>query len=116
MSDIDWEERKKIHQVVVCAACRQGDLIIAGARHFDTVMNGQLRVLKSTGWESEGHWEQGFINQFGDFLTREEAWNIAVSQRQIWRFVGNQKSLYVQDELYSENLYPDRHNQFNKLD
>ena len=35
-------------------------------------------------------WEQGFINTWGEFLTREEAWEVAKHNKQIVRFVGNQ--------------------------
>jgi hypothetical protein len=44
--------------------------------------------------------EQGFIDQFGKFLTREEAWVIASENGQIRRQVGGDQS-----RLYSENLY-----------
>ena len=56
--------------------------------------------------------EQGFIDQFGDFLTREEAWKIADSMGQIRRPTGFETFLCprkanVGDDgiLFSENLY-----------
>jgi len=49
--------------------------------------------------------EQGFIDQYGNFLTRKEAWVIAKRQNQIMRYVGNQSSESVDDILWSENLY-----------
>lgn len=44
--------------------------------------------------------DEGFIDQFGNFLTREEAHVIAVKQNQIIRRCGGDES-----RLYSENLY-----------
>lgn len=97
------DEQKPL-QRVVCAALRheEGGIII-GPRHFDATMH---RLIEGTG----GDWnraEQGFIDQFGNFLTREEAWWVAVVRDQIIRFVGNQtpESRRAGDELYSENLY-----------
>jgi len=34
-------------QYVVCAAIKCGDLIIAGARHFDSVMIRQLKAIEN---------------------------------------------------------------------
>ena len=57
---------------------------------------------KTTGnWkETESPVIQGFIDQFGQFLTREEAWPIAERNTQIIRRVGGDGI-----KLYSENLY-----------
>jgi hypothetical protein len=87
-------------QWVVCAAIRHRTTgrIIAGARHFDKIMREQINA-------SEGikHWrgcQRGFIDQFGDFLTRKEARVIAAKQKQIRRRCGGDEV-----DLYSENLY-----------
>jgi hypothetical protein len=82
---------------VVCAANRHhhSRLIICGARHWDKVMRAQADAL-GTGFTE---WEQGFIDQFGDFLTRGEAWTVAEEQGQIRREVS------VPGTLFSENLY-----------
>jgi hypothetical protein len=44
--------------------------------------------------------EQGFIDQFGNFLTRKEAYIIARNNGQIYRELDNDTN-----ELYSEHLY-----------
>jgi hypothetical protein len=49
--------------------------------------------------ENHAGWDQGFIDQFGDFLTRREAWEIAKDRGQILRDVSTPGT------LYSENLY-----------
>jgi hypothetical protein len=90
-------------QIVVCAACKYGPVILAGARHFDQVMHTQLRemggakVLRA----KYGREEQGFINQFGEFLNREEAMMIVLENGQPFNIKrnGNQTN-----ELYSEGI------------
>lgn len=46
---------------------------------------------------------QGFIDQRGTFMTREEAWKVAVESGQIKRRVGGDER--NGGTLYSENLY-----------
>jgi len=95
-----WKENdiEKPQQVVVCAACRRGDLIIAGARHFDKVMRSQLNHISV---KPHGEWEEGFIDQFGDFLTRVEAMKVALAAGQKIDFKRNGDK----EKLYSEGLY-----------
>lgn len=83
---------------IVCAAIRNAQgLIICGARHFDEVMYQQIMSLPKEDFKRA---EQGFINQRGEFLSREAAWCVAKAAGQIindpdW-FPGT---------LHSEHLY-----------
>lgn len=96
--------------IIVCAACKHGDLIIAGARHFDMVMHSQLTAIfnvsdpeydaKYKGFARYA--EQGFIDQFGEFHTREQAWDIAADNHQMIK--GN-VPLRRGGTLFSEDLY-----------
>ncbi len=101
-----WEENniEKPQQVVVCAACIKGDIVIAGARHFDKVMISQIKAIDGELIAGAGAaWNEGFIDQFGDFLSRKEAMIIAVAAEQdvdIERGCGGLK-----DTLFSEGLY-----------
>ena len=72
------------NQVVVCAAMRKDEVIVTGARHFDPIM----RVLVALTCKGHVGWEQGFIDQRGQFLTRQEAWRIADANGQIRRPTG----------------------------
>ena len=82
---------------VVCAAIRNDHYdIICAPRHWDCLMRAQ--VARSVGAWSKA--EQGFVDQHGNFLTREEAWKIASEAGQIVRRVGGDEGC-----LYSENLY-----------
>ena len=81
---------------VVCAANRHEHtgLIICGARHWDKIMRAQ------NPYATPANFEQGFIDQFGDWMTREEAWQVAMDQGQIRRRCGGDDG-----RLFSENLY-----------
>lgn len=87
---------------VVCAAVKYGeDIVVAGARHFDRVMHSQLDQMVLD--EADGFIE-GFIDQFGVFMDRSEAYQIALAGGQINKRrlkTGNQGST----ELFSEDLY-----------
>lgn len=92
-------------RVVVCAACRYGELIVCSARHHDPVMNAQIRVLMEAdeiGTHKRGDYEQGFIDQWGKFMTREEALAVATAAGQI--NVRRPKT-FPETELFSEDLY-----------
>ena len=85
---------------IVCAAIRVDDEIIWGARNFDEIMYIQIDRKDE---EHRLKWrkaEQGFIDQFGNFLTREEAYIIAERNNQIINSIG-----YKGNKLFSEHLY-----------
>lgn len=94
------EKYPDVTEWVVCAACKNKDtgLIICGPRHLDSTMRA---VMDATGGSTSGRdCEQGFINQWGDFLTREEALVIVQKNGQKRRSCGGDTK-----RLYSENLY-----------
>lgn len=53
--------------------------------------------------EEDWSWDAGFIDQFGNFHTRTEAWKIAEAAGQIFRRCGG--DTVNGGTLYSENLY-----------
>lgn len=85
-------------RVIVCAALQRfsDSLVICGARHFDDLMVSQVQELGGD-WDEP---EQGFIDNYGKFLTREMAYLVAKEAGQIVRRVGGDN-----ETLYSENLY-----------
>lgn len=85
-------------QRVVCAAIRHkvSGHIICSARHFDPLMHSQI----AKGGDYWRDADQGFIDQRGNFLSREEALAIAKEQNQILRRCGGDEK-----KLFSENLY-----------
>ncbi len=96
---------------VVCAANRvvyyvegfSRHAIALGARHFDPLMRDQIESHWLAMRGSRDQWrasEQGFIDQWGTFMTREEALVVALAAGQrIYRCGGDEK------RLYSESLY-----------
>ena len=89
-------------QVIVCAACRYGLLILCGARHWDRVMSDQYLLAKQTGaYPGTGQFEQGFIDQFGTFINREDALKIARNSGQL----EGRKKHPPEHLLFSEDLY-----------
>lgn len=85
---------------VVCAAILYGDFIICGARHFDTPMHSVLAKIPED-VKGGGYREQGFIDQCGEFMSREEAFEVATIAGQIINKTGNPKS----KQLFSAKIY-----------
>lgn len=80
MSDY-WNDNNivKPQQRIVCAACKLDEVIVCSARHFDPRMHAQCDMMPD-----ELRWaraEQGFINQFGEFLNRKEAMQVVKEKR-----------------------------------
>ncbi len=91
----------KYNQRVVCSAIKNvktGELIL-GVRHYDEITGRQIEAFDPDllEWGNE-HTEQGFVDNFGNFLTRTEAYAVALKQNQILR--DHQRV----DELYSEHI------------
>ncbi len=96
-----------IIRMVVCAANRNeyGDIIL-GARHYDHLMHTQIEYnVDHTGLKRwlKCNVEQGFIDQFGVFMDRKEAWKVAMAADQIRYRCGGDNT--DGGTLYSENLY-----------
>ena len=92
-------ESDLVNRRVVCAALLNKDgRIVCGPRHFDQTM--MVQIKDRPGVDSWRDADQGFIDQRGVYLTREEAWEIAERENQILRRVGSDVPC-----LFSENLY-----------
>jgi len=90
---------------IVCAANKfylpnNEFLIVCSPRHYDMTMHQTLNAIDERTRCDSYKEEQGFVDQFGTFYTREEAWPIAEAANQIFRRVGGDGH-----RLYSENLY-----------
>lgn len=87
---------------VVCAAARAEDgRIIVGIRHYSGDMYSQI-FARGDGRQFENRYgeDQGFVDQLGIYMTREEAWIIANEAGQIINYIAGQEGI-----LYSEHLY-----------
>lgn len=84
---------------IVCAAIRHADgRVICGARHLDAVMRAQIDA-QAVPWGRTTSMMQGFIDNYGDFYGRGDAWIIAEAAGQIINVVSSP------GRLFSENLY-----------
>jgi len=86
-----------VQRTVVCAACIVDGVILCGARHWDNIMRGQAKAMGlKPGSSDKG---QGFIDQYGQFMDREEGKVVALASGQKLR------NPNVGKKLYSEDLY-----------
>lgn len=82
---------------VVCAANRfPCGTVLLGARHWDAIMCDVATKLGLKG----GNEEQGFIDQWQNFMTRKEASAVVLGNNQTLR-----ETPIEGDILFSENLY-----------
>lgn len=89
-------------QRIVCAAIRaeDGDVIV-GIRHYSPDMMAQINSRFDGGKFLRRRGDhQGFVDQWGNYLNRKEAWIVASRQNQIISTVGGDDGT-----LFSENLY-----------
>lgn len=89
-------------QRVVCAAIQHSSgEVLTSIRHYDALMRMTIEARQDQAiWSDHENITQGFVDQWGNFLTRKEAMVVAIRQNQIIRPEGSHS-----DELYSECLY-----------
>ena len=97
-------ENMSVPRHIVCAANKfelpdGTHIVVCGARHHDKIMNRVLDVLELVHPEGKDG-EQGFIDQYQQFVSRKDARYIVLKNKQSLR-----GSTPMLDELYSENLY-----------
>ncbi len=97
-------------RVIVCSANRYrntegGYTLVLGARHCDELMVAQLLHYRKTGLIAEKTWcqgkDQGFIDQWGVYMDRDEGLRVATAAGQI----GLHRPKCPGDWLCSEDLY-----------
>ena len=97
ISLVHFKEGEYLERHVVCAANRWPDgLIVLGVRHYCPLMHSSLDRMGIT----ERAEEQGFVDQWGNFMTRDEALAVVKMTNQPLRTPYDKW-----DTLYSENLY-----------
>jgi hypothetical protein len=97
----DWKPPEG-EELIVCAALlhKESGRIMLGVRHYCPRMREQINASEGVDfWKGAGI-EQGFVDQYGRFLNREDAHKIAKEKNQIRRRCGGDD-----ETLYSENLY-----------
>lgn len=104
----DWWDGRKLQRRIVCAANRfelkeGGTIVIPGTRHYSPDMAKVLDLIRDkvvTDHVSGDN--QGFVDQWGWYFTREEAVIIAKHAGQLNTV---RKKTGPEDELFSEDLY-----------
>lgn len=96
--DKDKQEKRFLPRVVCAALQRRSDgLVICGPRHFDPTMRALIDPLGGpVMWRGAIH---GFVDQYGEFLTREQALARAEARGQII------EKHHPLDQLCSEDIY-----------
>ena len=88
-------------RVIVCAAIKlSSGRIICGVRHFDKLMRMNLPDDFIMAKEAIAGHEQGFVDNKYQFLSREEAWEVASNASQI---IVSEATIF--GTLFSEDLY-----------
>ncbi|UDY80652.1 hypothetical protein [Shigella phage CT01] len=101
-----WDENQKYQRRIVCAANRfklkdGRTLVIPGVRHYSKDMATVLDIVKpQLVTQQVCDDDQGFIDQYSNYWTREEAMIIATYAGQVRIERGGSEK-----ELYSEDLY-----------
>jgi len=97
------EEIRETHRRIVCAAYTMEDgMIISGVRHLSPDMRATMHKIYGDGYHmkiSREHHAGGFIDQYGIYYNRKDAWVIAERQGQIIN------DCSCEGTLFSENLY-----------
>lgn len=91
---------------VVCAAIRAADgAVLLGVRHYSRDMHEQIAArCDGEKFKHRMNKNQGFVDQWGVFMPREEAYRVADDQGQIWDWRSCGNGLEGRT-LYSESLY-----------
>ena len=91
-------------QHIVCAANKftlnGTEIIVTGARHYDELMHTTIKALSNCGdlvAVPNTIDNQGFIDQFGNWLSREEAREIVLANKQQLRSQPNSRILFSED-------------------
>lgn len=104
----DWWDGRKLQRRIVCAANRfelktGGTIVIPGTRHYSRDMAEVLDLIRDQLVKDHVTGDnQGFVDQWGEYFTREEAVIIA-------EYAGQLNTVRPKsgpkNELFSEDLY-----------
>lgn len=105
MSAVDRSGRR-----VVCAAIRAADgSVLLGIRHYSMDMHEQIETRRDGDKFKHRHGEdQGFVDQRGVYMTREEAFVVASCAGQVFDISSCGQTVIddgIVGKLYSEGLY-----------
>lgn len=85
---------QEIRRVSMAANIVDGHLIV-GNRHFCPIMCMQINLLGLDDRQHDIRFDQGFVDQWGIYMSRQEAWDVAKARGQI-------KQVFQEGVLFSE--------------
>lgn len=88
-------------RVVVCAANRYDKKVFLGIRHFCPLMVEHMKDYDIAFMREEFGEEQGFVDQYGVFMDRKEAYKVAKASGQVGRYRAKNPGEW----LCTEDLY-----------
>ena len=88
-------------RVVVCAANKYGPHIFIGVRHFCDIMHKNMSAHDIGALRAIYGELQGFVDQYGVFMDRKEAYEVAKAAGQVDRYRPKNPGMW----LCSEDLY-----------
>jgi hypothetical protein len=91
---------------VVCAAIRAADgSLLLGIRHYSADMHEQIEARRDgEKFKHRLDEDQGFVDQHGVYMSREEAYSVAKVSGQLWKDELCGQGIAGR-KLYSEGLY-----------
>lgn len=104
----DWWDGRLLQRRIVCAANRfelksGGTIVVPGTRHYSVDMANVLDMFRDKLVSDHVHGDnQGFVDQWGEYFTREEALIIATHAGQVNTV---RPKSGPANELFSEDLY-----------
>lgn len=90
-----WERQKDVQRVVSMAACIVDGVLIVGNRHFCPIMCMTIDLMELDEHKHDVDTQQGFVDQWGIYMSRQEAWGVAKAAGQI-------KRVFQEGVLFSE--------------
>lgn len=89
-------------RLVICAANKYGPFIYTGIRHFCPIMMSNMQGANIPLLRKLHGEVQGFVDQYGVFMDRIEALEVATKAEQINRYRTKTSPAHL---LFSEDLY-----------
>lgn len=94
---------ERVPRRVVCAAVKlRNGVVVCGVRHFDELMRMAIDEMGKPDKLLPGA-EQGFVDNRYQFLSRAEAWHLALDAKQI--DIESPSYRGIRGSLFSEDLY-----------
>lgn len=92
---------------IVCAAiCGKNGFILLSVRHYDVGVHEFIKRYKEEdNFKSRSGNNQGFVDNFGTYHTRESAFKIALVAGQLEKMEPRLNHLLEHKQLFSEMLY-----------